>query len=566
MSVDFYPEIGQVRDKDGIFRPLPGFATKSEYLDLFLPGINTTLQFEAWWGQTIYRYESKYKHLEGWFSIMAKAWRNKKYTLKYYQYTVSSSSEMVPEDDLIGKEPAQLCTDVTTPVEDWADNDPMTWYVRANALSLADGTMNILAVEGVDDDFDLNGELAPVWTFCMALWKKEWDEGDYSYKSWATKQFPGYEPYAGDVDPTTNEKRIMTWRPTFFGGLTNDGMKLTSGTGKKPYLFATALDGLAKARAMDAYEGLWNDADAIWVLDMWQLRHFNLENSSICEGCQSYNFQYKCAVGETGVKRVLLTAAQAGNLQVGSNLMIGEQGTNTNNDRGQPYNRNIAEAATILSIEDAEVGGVVYKAVNVDTDDTFNTTTTTLVSTTAWSSGNTENLPDHKDGACYSLTAGQNPLRVQGVEMMSGSYDVGLDPLYNVTNFSNGKGDYAVFECRDSENLADSITSDYEDTGISYAEMPQGWNYPKKFVRTSKAVLFPEVLGGSTSMYFKSGFSGAYSPGVRCSWYYCALNYGPTDGLACKSGYYLPVNASDVSRPRLSGSGKKRGVWNGGGA
>jgi hypothetical protein len=527
-----------------------------------IDGFNTSRIFSQWWDLSDNGVDTKYQHLEKFFAMLARSWAGKKYTLQYYKPSVSSSPVMTPVDDLEGKSAAQLCTDATSPVEDWADNDPMTWYVRANALSLADGTMNILAIEGLDDDFDLTGETAPVWTFSMALWKKEWELGDYKYKSWATTQLDEYyKPYAGDVDPNTNKKRIMTWRPTFPGSLTADGTKLTSGVGGKPYLFVGAVTAITKARAMDAYEGLWNDADAIWVLDMWQLRHFNLENSGICEGCQSYNFQYKCAVGETGVKRVLLTAAQAGNLQVGSNLMIGEQDANTNNDRGQAYNRNIAEAATILSIEDVEVGGVAYKAVNVDTDNTFDTTTTTLVSTIAWSSGNTENLPGHKDGACHSLTAGQNPLRVQGVEMMSGANDIGLDPLYNVTNFANSKGDYAVYECRNSEKLAGSITADYEDTGISYAQMPQGWNYPKAFAETDKAVLFPAELGGSTSAYYKSGFSGAFSAGVRCPWRYGALGGGANAGLACEAGGNTPSNASWYGRPRLSGSGKKRGVW-----
>jgi len=527
-----------------------------------IDGTNTSRIFRQWWDLSMVEDETKYSHLERFFAMLADAWKDKKYTLKWYKDTVSSSPVMTPLDDLEGKSAAQLCTEATTPIPDWADEDPMTWYVRANALSLADGTMNITAIEGLDDDFDLTGESAPVWTFCMALWVKKWDEGDFHYKSWATVQKDQYfKPYAGDVDPTTNKKRIMTWRPTFPGSLNAAGTKLTSGAGGKPYIFASAASGISKARAQTAYDGLWNDADAIWVLEMWQLRHFNLENSAICEGCQSYNYQYKCAVGETDVRRVILTAAQAANLQVGSNLEIGEKGENTNNDRGQATNYNIAMYAKILSIEDVEISGTTYKAVNVDVSADFTTTVNTLVSTMPWDSGDTERLPGHKDGACYSLTAGRNPLRVQGVEMMSGAYDIGLDPLYNVTNFANSKGDYAVYECRDSENLATSITANYEDTGITYLQMPQGWNYPKAFAETDKAILFPATLGGSTSTFYKSGFYGTDSAGVRCPWRYGHLYYGAVAGLACGPGFNTPSASAWNSRPRLSGSGKKRGVW-----
>ena len=533
-----------------------------EYIDrvyqTMLDGTNTTHVFNSWWAAAYNSSINRYTLLERFFAMLANTGAGKKYTLRYYNPTVSNDSAMTPLDDLADKSPAQLCTDNTSPVVDWADEDPMTWYIRANALSLADGTMNVLAIEG-EPGFDITGETAPVWTFSLALWKREWDEGDYCYKSWATTNLGGYTPYAGDVAPD-NTKRIMTWRPTFPGSLTSDG-KLTSGFGGKPYLWASAVTGIEKARLMDAYEGLWNDADTIWVLDMWQLRHFNLENSGICEGCQSYNFQYKCAVAETDVTRVILTTEQAANLQVGSNLEIGEQGSETSTDRSSSYNYSIARYAKILYKENVEIEGVDYTAVYVDVDTPFSPTTTTLVSTMPWDSGNTEKLPAHKDGACFSLTAGRNPLRVQGVEMMSGAYDIGLDPLYNVTNFADSKGDYAVYECRNSENLSGSITGNYENTGIVYSQMAQGWNYVKKFFRTAKAVLFPEMVGGSTSGWYKSGFNGAYSAGVRCPWRCGHLYNDATAGLACEYGYYAPSNSGWRGRPRLSGSGKKRGVW-----
>ena len=525
-----------------------------------LTGENTTKVFSTWWGLSDNGKDTKYQRLERWFTMLSKLWAGKKYTLRYYKDSVSNDSAMTPLDDLADKTAAQLCTESTTPVADWADEDPMTWYIRANALSLADGTMNVLAIEG-ESEFDISGETAPVWTFCLALWKREWDSGDYSYKSWATTNPGGYIPYAGDVAPD-NTKRIMTWRPTFPGGLTSDGLRLTSGSGKKPYLWTSATTGLARARAMDAYEGLWNDADAIWVLDMWQLRHFNLENSNICEGCQSYNFQYKCAVAESYVTRVILTTAQASNLQVGSNVEIGEKNENTNNDRNQTDSYNIARYAKIISIDEETINETTYAAVNVEVDSPFTTTENTLVSTMPWDSGNTEGLPGHKDGACYSLTAGRNPLRVQGVEMMSGAYDIGLDPLYQVTaSDESNKWNYAIYECRDSENLSGSITGNYELTGLAYSKMQQGWNYVKKFFRTAKAILFPETVGGSTSGWFKSGFGGANSAGVRCPWRCGRLSNGASAGLAYEAGDVTPSGSSWYGRPRLSGSGKKRGVW-----
>jgi hypothetical protein len=149
---------------------------------------------------------------------------------------------------------------------------------------------------------------------------------------------------------------------------------------------------------------------------------------------------------------------------------------------------------------------------------------------------------------------------VAGVEVLEGAYALGLDPLYNVTAGSaSGKFDYAVYECKDSEKQAGSITSDYEATGITFTDMPSGWQYVKKFARTVKGVLFPELIGGSSTTYYKSAFFGAYSTGVRSPWRFCSLNSGGYAGLAGGNGGNTPSDSSWNGRPRLGGAGKKRG-------
>lgn len=525
-----------------------------------LDGSNTSRVFWAFYPRALALGETnKFNILSRFASAAAQAWNGKTYTLRSYDASVSGVSAMTPLDDLeeVGSA-AQLCTESTDPVEDWADEDPMTWYIRANALSLSDGSMNITYFEG-EEGFDITGEDAPVYTFALALWIREWDDGTYNYLSFRTTKGGGYYPDAGDVAPD-NTKRAITWHPSFPGGLNGSGA-LTSGAGIKPYLFASASTGITAARKMTAYEGLWNDCDTRWLLRMWQLRHWNLENSGIAEGCTSYNLQYAAALGETGVKRVLLTAAQAANLVVGSTVSVGEKGSNSSTDRGQAYMRDLADLVKISSIETVTVSGTEYAAVNLDTDSAFDTTTTTYISTMPWHSGSTEALPGHKDGCVHSLTAGKGPLRVAGVEVMDGAYAVGLDPLYQVTANATSGFDYAVYECRDSVNLASSVTSNYADTGIRGTGIANGWNYVKAFVKSKLGVLFPKLFGASSTTFFKSAFFGAGSAGVRCPWRFAFLVDGGYAGLACGSGNGAPGNAYWSGRPRLCGSGKKRGEW-----
>ena len=75
-------------------------------------------------------------------------------------------------------------------------------------------------------------------------------------------------------------------------------------------------------------------------------------NSGTLEGCSGYNYQYKAAVSETGVTRVIMTAAQADSYLVGSTVSVGDVGTGTSTDRGVASMRAKADKARVLSVED----------------------------------------------------------------------------------------------------------------------------------------------------------------------------------------------------------------------
>ena len=127
---------------------LNGGQNSAEALDAacrqLLDGTNTTRVFWSWYPRALAAGETdKYKLLSRFATAAAQAWNGKTYTLRSYDPSVSGITKMTPMDDLADKAAAQLCTENTEAIEDWADEDPMTWYIRANALSLEDGTMNI---------------------------------------------------------------------------------------------------------------------------------------------------------------------------------------------------------------------------------------------------------------------------------------------------------------------------------------------------------------------------------------------------------------------------------------
>ena len=83
----------------------------------------------------------------------------------------------------------------------------------------------------------------------------------------------------------------------------------------------------------------------------------------------------------------------------------------------------------------------------------------------------------------------------------------------------------------------------------------------KAFIKSKLGVLFPKLIGGSSTTYFKSAFCGTGSAGVRCPWRFAALVDGGDAGLAAEYGYNAPGGSVWYGRPRLCGAGKKRGEW-----
>ena len=554
-----------------------------KYFAALLNDTNTTETFKAWYNAANDGEVTRYALLERFFRMLALN-NDQTHTVRFYSSAVSSDSKGTPLDWLADKKAQVLATDAGVVEnanswldadgvtrkdgEDWATENRITWYVRANALSLDDGTMDVLAIEGVDDTFDITGNLAPVYSFQLSPWYKETDDGEYLIKSWRANYAEGYAPFNNNVDFDGNP-RALTWHASFGGVMTDDGTKLTSGAHRRPKNYTSSTAALTLARKWNANEAVGADANAKWALSEWQHRHFNKENSDIANGCLSYNFQHNVSVAEAGVMRVIVTTAQMSSYVIGANVIVGDNAATTAPDRGVAAAYNLSKhAVKVLSVETVEIGGTSYGAVNLDLDEPITTTATTWVSSAPWDTGATEDIAgNHLDGSPVSLTSAKYPLRVAGMEVLIGAYFIGIDVLYNVTANPSGGYDYAVFECRDSAKIAGSITADYLDTGIRLEGVASSWQYVKDFVNTNSPVLFPQTLGGSSSGYYKSAFYGTYSAGVRSPWRFGNLNYGvTTGGLACETGYNAPSASYWYGVPWLTGAEKKRGEWLGGNA
>ena len=232
------------------------------------------------------------------------------------------------------------------------------------------------------------------------------------------------------------------------------------------------------------------------------------------------------SLAEEGVRSVVVTPAQGANILMGSFLDIGTTKRGGQIGRGR-----------VIRKEDVTIDGTAYCRVYLDLAADVNVTAGAFVCTLPWTPGSTEHLPGHKDGSLYSCTSGKTPARIAGVEIIDGAYVVGLDPLwmsdYNAER--NPNSIYTVYQCRDSENQAGSITANYEEVG-TFSCPTSGWQYEKHLAINDKGMIYPDALGAASTTYMKSAFYFHASSGVRCPWRFMNLNNGGNGGLAGANG------------------------------
>lgn len=293
-------------------------------------------------------------------------------------------------------------------------------------------------------------------------------------------------------------------------------------------------------------------------------------NSGTMEGCTSYNFQYKCAVAETGVTRVLLTEAQAKNLLVGSSVIVGDVGSGTSTDRGVASMYKCAKNVRILSIVSTVVEETTYYAVNLETDTPFDTTTDTYISTMPWWSGSCDDVLG-VDGSPTSCTNGKEPFIIQGLESQIGAYAVVADIIDTIT-VSEDSTTMTINPAtvRLAKNIAQSKSANYVDTNKPLT-IPKPANWAWHFIgdlaydKAHPEFTLPSIIdnGANSGNGFKSAVYVPPSGGVSewLSWSY--LYDGSACGLACAALGSGLGNASWYLAAGAPGSGANRGEWAG---
>lgn len=501
-----------------------------------------------------------------WYTITRTGWAG---GTEFYGYDVSA----VSTGTRIGDARGLTCTPSTDTVKNQDDFEGLplfaikdcNWIVDADTLEPV-----ITAIDGITDNFvcdDLNTYVGVLQMSPYHYWVDN-DNGTDNFIHGVTDT---YSAAYANIEPVPESVRIDgTMRPWVVHGKymskTVNG-KMTSCAGVIP----TALNSHNNLHTLSAKNGAQysgsTTADYSWLILMTYVKYASLTLDGILQGCCGYNAQYAVAAGETGVKRVLLTSSQASNLIVGSSVIVGNYAGNI--DRGQSAMWSITgnTGACITKIETVTVNDTQYRAVYVDTANTFDTTAngekqtgTTYISTWHWQSGSCDSVLGN-DGSPTDYKSGKYPARLQGIEYMVGGYEVLADVIMNLAKEADGTYTYRPYIVARSAQQATSLTSNYRAAALSCQQPASDkWAYIKH-MGFGNGVFYPRVTDGnaSSSTYTRDAiYMNANVTGTREMLVFGALNHGSGfAGLSCLNGSSSLGDSNWHYLARLSSTGNR---------
>lgn len=522
--------------------------------------------FVSWWHGADDGQYTKTQLLARWFNLLNS---DKTFGTKFYNFGTSQTTQ------------GELCDDsaeigVTTPSTNTVKGkDPLHqqfafWTVEVEYEIDANGEIEIKSVAKVDSSFNRGGTNGMVGVAQKTGWLSITNDSVNWWVRYRTAQAPGYVPIAEGVSPVDNKPRAFVVHAKYMGGKGADG-KPTSASGLAPLNYSWSHNSqIAEWRKRGAnYAGI-SICDIFFRILMFWLKYAKKGNSGTMEGCTSYNFQYKCAVAETGVTRVLLTEEQAKNLLVGSSVIVGDVGSGTSTDRNATTMYKCAKNVRILSIVSTVVEETTYYAVNLETDTPFDTTTDTYISTMPWWSGSCDDVLG-VDGSPTSCTNGKEPFIIQGLESQIGAYAVVADIIDTIT-VSEDSTTMTINPAtvRLAKNIAQSKSANYVDTNKPLT-IPKPANWAWHFIgdlaydKAHPEFTLPSIVdnGANSGNGFKSAVSVPPSGGVFewLSWSnlvdysYCGLACAHLDYGLGYANWYIAAGAP--------GSGANRGEWAG---
>ena len=504
------------------------------------------------------------------FAAAAKA-VTETYASEFYKFSTSNSTLGEKLEDNAGL----TCTPSTNTVagtDDYATL-PLFACFDCNYTIDADTLEPVVhAIKDVYGSFDKAPTDSFVGVIQMTGWVRRTVTETTKKVEYVANETEGFEPLPEAVRAIDNSVRSFVIHAKYAAGYNADG-KLSSISGVQPATNRPATAGgtsishdgqINRWRAWGQQYGGSSLCDVAFYQLMLEIKYAVLGSAQVMQGCRAYSTAtYKAAVSESGVTRILLTAAQAAYFVVGSCVSLG-----SGNDRNAATCYDTCGITPIKSIEVVEVDGTTYTAVNLDTETTFDTSANaTFIIPQPWLTGSTDAVLGN-DGSPTSNTNQKEPFKIQGIELMLGVYEVpGDTTCYETATSGDVAGAYTIYTNRKAANIRSGGSGvDPVAVGTITKSGAAGWKYIAELnwdANRQESYMLSQTYGaGSTTGYRAAHYLDAESTVGWREWRaFGDLYYGGLGGLACAYldgalGYaYWNVGA------RALGSGGNRGEY-----
>jgi len=412
---------------------------------------------------------------------------------------------------------------------------PLFAVVDCNVTLDDDGKPHVTAIDGIAGGFQRYDPAKIVCCMQMTGWMRFVEEEDvFGFDYTDQPEAEGFAPLPEAVELKDNAVRSWVVHCKYGAG---DTWGSCSGVPLRVW-------DVSHNTAHTQVRAVWGSrycaatsADDAFIKIMLYLKYAQLDSDRILSGCVDYNYTYKLALGEAGVERVLLTPAQAANLIVGSCVCVGTA-SSRNANKGQQTA--LLDRVRIVRIETVEIDGTSYGAVYVDNGgNTFDSAATYYLYTYQWHTGSTDGVLGNDGG--INPTSTRYPVKLQGIEILSGCYEVMGDTILRY-EVSGGVNCEVAHVCRDASKIATGVTADYKTCAYGTpCPASNSWQYPKRLGHDAALpeVMLGSVLGGSTSSGPRDGFyiekysANAVREWLR--WGYLSNGLGNA-GLSCGTG------------------------------
>lgn len=413
--------------------------------------------------------------------------------------------------------------------------------IRVNGGVDTDGMPYVTAIEGYDDRFD--AKLNNTYALTPVYYRRVTRDSNYDHYEYTDTPRTGFAPCVGAYT-AEGTPRPFILRACYMDS--NGTMDSKSGTQPSANVGTPTTVGhcgnyeftQSKNRTADGLTYLCY-GDIAYQEEFMSLMLGVKAPRDAAVGCVSYNFQYQVAAAEEGVTRVLLSDAQAGNIQVGSSLSIGTRSAN-NSDRNQATMHDVAKCAKVLS-KVAQGDGTT--AINLDLPAALDIEDSYWVSTMPWRNGSCDGvLGTFGSKTSNGLTNGIEPFRFQNIEWQLGLYET-MANIYSTAAVASGIATHTwriapdIKACTALNAGAGWTTLAQQTTGQT-----GGWRYIKDYVN-EKGARVPENVAGTSTTGYRTAWYPSASAGDRETLVGGHLGSGASAGVGCVNSSAALSNA-----------------------